>query len=145
MTGPAPAEAGGRILLVEDSETQALELRLLLEGAGFSVERCASAEAALDHLNHGLPDLVVADYHLPGMNGDELTRQMRLSLRTRALPLLMLTGARDGERQGLESGADAYVAKSDDRDLLILRIRALLRKRRVSVAVGWIGLAWLSP
>ncbi|WP_375453513.1 response regulator [uncultured Methylobacterium sp.] len=127
MSAPAPEPA--RILLVEDSETQALELRLLLEGHGFRVERCATAEAALDHLNHGLPDLVVADHHLPGMNGDELTRQLRLSLRTRALPLLMLTGARDGERQGLESGADAYVAKSGDRDLLVLRIRALLRER----------------
>lgn len=117
------------ILLVEDSETQALELRLLLEAKGFTVERCATAEAALDHLNTRLPDLVVADYHLPGMNGDEFTRQMRLSLRTRTLPLLMLTGARDGERQGLDSGADAYVAKSADRDILILRIRALLRER----------------
>lgn len=118
-----------RILVVEDSETQALELRLLLEAQGFSVERCATAEAALDHLNTRLPDLVVADYHLPGMNGDEFTRQMRLSLRTRTLPLLMLTGARDGERQGLDSGADAYVAKSADKDILILRIRALLRER----------------
>ena len=118
-----------RILLVEDSETQALELRLLLEAEGFSVERCGTAEAALDHLNTRLPDLVVADFHLPGMNGNEFTRQMRLSLRTRTLPLLMLTGARDGERHGLDSGADAYVAKSADRDILILRIRALLRER----------------
>ncbi|MGU3361472.1 response regulator [Methylobacterium sp. M6A4_1b] len=125
MTEAAPP----RLLLVEDSETQALELRLLLESKGYAVERCATAEAALDHLNTRLPDLVVADHHLPGMNGDEFARQLRLSLRTRALPLLMLTGARDGERQGLESGADAYVAKSADRDLLVLRIRALLRER----------------
>ena len=119
-----------RLLLVEDSETQALEFRLLLEANGFAVERCATAEAALDQLNRQLPDLVVADYHLPGMNGDEFTRQMRLSLRTRALPVLMLTSAQGGERQGLESGADAYIAKSADRDLLVLRIRALLREHR---------------
>ncbi|MEA1832847.1 response regulator [Methylobacterium durans] len=130
-----------RLLLVEDSETQALELRLLLESRGFAVERCPTAEAALDHLNTSLPDLVVADYHLPGMNGDEFTRQMRLSLRTRALPLLMLTGARDGERQGLESGADAYVAKSADRDLLILRIRALLRERKGGASAEAPGVA----
>jgi two-component system NtrC family sensor kinase len=121
-----------RILLVEDSETQALELRLLLEAHGFAVERCPSAEAALDHLNRTQPDLVVADYHLPGMDGDELIRQMRLSLRTRALPVLMLTGGGGGERKGLESGADAYLPKSADRDLMILRIRALLRERRAS-------------
>jgi two-component system NtrC family sensor kinase len=119
-----------RILLVEDSETQALELRLFLEGHGFSVSRCATAETALDALNESQPDLVVADYHLPGMNGDELIRQMRLSLRTRALPVLMLTGGSGGERQGLESGADAYLPKSADRDLMVLRIRALLRERR---------------
>ena len=136
VSGAAAPEEPARILLVEDSETQALELRLLLESSGFSVERCPTAEAALDQLNRSLPDLVVADYHLPGMNGDELTRQMRLSLRTRALPVLMLTGARDGERQGLESGADAYVAKSDDRDLLVLRIRALLRERKATVPVS---------
>ncbi|KMO42638.1 ATPase [Methylobacterium tarhaniae] len=127
---PAPARPP-RILLVEDSETQALQLRLFLERNGFSVTRHATAEAALEAMNHGLPDLVVADYHLPGMNGDELTRQMRLAMRTRATPVLMLTEAsgRDFERQGLESGADAYVPKSADRDLLLLRIRALLRER----------------
>ncbi|BCM82731.1 response regulator [Methylobacterium indicum] len=127
---PAPA-APTRILLVEDSETQALQLRLFLERNGFAVARHATAEAALEAMNHGLPDLVVADYHLPGMNGDELTRQMRLAMRTRATPVLMLTEAsgRDIERQGLESGADAYVPKSADRDLLLLRIRALLRER----------------
>jgi two-component system NtrC family sensor kinase len=125
------AAAPPRILLVEDSETQALQLRLFLERNGFSVARHATAEGALEAMNHGLPDLVVADYHLPGMNGDELTRQMRLAMRTRATPVLMLTEAsgRDIERQGLESGADAYVPKSADRDLLLLRIRALLRER----------------
>ena len=125
-------DGAARILLVEDSETQALELRLLLEAHGFAVERCPSAELALDHLNRSQPDLVVADYHLPGMDGDELIRQMRLSLRTRALPVLMLTGGSGGERRGLESGADAYLPKSADRDLMILRIRALLRERRAA-------------
>jgi two-component system NtrC family sensor kinase len=55
------------------------------------------------------------------------------------LPILMLTGAQDGERQGLESGADAYIAKSSDRDLLVLRIRALLRERKVAVHTGASG------
>jgi len=137
-----PSEAAPRLLLVEDSETQALELRLFLEGQDFAVERCATAEAALDHLNTMMPDLVVADHHLPGMNGDEFTRQMRLSLRTRALPVLMLTGAEGGERQGLESGADAYIAKSADRDLLVLRIRALLRERKGLRAEGPGGAAF---
>jgi two-component system NtrC family sensor kinase len=128
-TGEAP-----RILLVEDSETQALQLRRMLEGEGFLVSRAASAEAALDGLNGPLPDLVIADYHLPGMNGDELVRRIRLNVRARALPVLMLTDAEGGahggdlERQGLESGADAYAPKSAGRELILLRLRALLRR-----------------
>ncbi|MGO4388992.1 response regulator [Microvirga sp. 2YAF29] len=130
MSAGAVAQAA-HILLVEDSETQALQLRYMLETNGFSVSWHATAEAALDGLNEKLPDLVIADYHLPGMNGDELTRQMRLNVRTRATPVIMLTEARERgvERQGLESGADAYISKSAEQELIILRIKALLRRR----------------
>ncbi|MBZ6077784.1 response regulator [Microvirga puerhi] len=124
-----PASPTARILLVEDSETQALQLRHMLQTNGFAVDWQATAEAALDTLNTGLPDLVIADYHLPGMNGDELSRQMRLNVRTRAIPVIMLTEERAVERQGLESGADAYISKAAEQDLIILRIRALLRRR----------------
>ncbi|NBJ10479.1 response regulator [Microvirga arsenatis] len=122
---------GAEILLVEDSETQALQLRHMLETNGFQVSWRGTAEAALDSLNAKLPDLVIADFHLPGMNGDELTRQMRLNVRTRAIPVIMLTEARERavERQGLESGADAYISKSAEQELVILRIKALLRRR----------------
>jgi two-component system, NtrC family, sensor kinase len=127
----SPAMRVPHLLVVEDSETQALAIRRMLEAAGFTVDRAGSAEAALDQLSRRLPDLVVADYHLPGMNGGELSRQIRLDTRTRSLPLLMLTNAseRETERDGLESGADAYISKTADHDLMILRIRALLRQR----------------
>lgn len=130
MSAGSVAQAA-HILLVEDSETQALQLRHMLETNGFSVSWHATAEAALDGLNEKLPDLVIADYHLPGMNGDELTRQMRLNVRTRAIPVIMLTEARERgvERQGLESGADAYISKSAEQELIVLRIKALLRRR----------------
>ena len=103
----------------------------MLERAGFTVSRAASAEAALDRLNRDLPDLVVSDYHLPGMNGGELARALRLNVRTQAIPVLMLTEASEPglEREGLESGADAYVPKSADTGLMVMRIRALLRQR----------------
>lgn len=127
-----------RILVIEDSETQALQIRGQLETRGFNVTVVASAEAALTRLNERLPDLVIVDFHLPGMNGDEFSRQLRLNARTRAIPVLMLTGAseRDLERQGLESGADAYVAKSADWDLIILRMKALLRRRQAGTDEG---------
>ena len=128
---PAAEARAASLLVVEDSETQAIMIRRMLEERGFHVDRAASAEAALDHLNRRLPDLVIADYHLPGMNGGELSRQIRLNSRTRSIPLLMLTEAAEveTEREGLESGADAYLSKAADPDLMILRIRALLRQR----------------
>ncbi|MFC7551225.1 response regulator [Pseudoroseomonas wenyumeiae] len=70
-------------------------MRRLLEGEGFTVQRAATAEAALEALNGTLPDLVIADYHLPAMNGDELVRRVRLNHRTRAIAVLMLTEARE--------------------------------------------------
>jgi len=130
MSAGSVAQAA-EILLVEDSETQALQLRHMLETSGFHVSWRSTAEAALDSLNEKLPDLIIADFHLPGMNGDELTRQMRLNVRTRAIPVIMLTEARERavERQGLESGADAYISKSAEQELIVLRIQALLRRR----------------
>ncbi|MDP1875766.1 response regulator [Phenylobacterium sp.] len=125
-----------KVLVVEDSETQAMALRGRLEAEGYTVQTVTSAEAALERLNGPLPDLVVADFHLPGMDGRELSRQLRLNRRTRTLPLLMLTSAReqDLERQGLESGADAYVSKSADMDVMLARLRALLRRGRMAAS-----------
>ncbi|WP_182355801.1 response regulator [Komagataeibacter europaeus] len=118
------------LLLVEDSDTQALRIRRMLEGHGFHVHRVASGEEALDTLDERLPGLVIADYHLPGMNGGQLARQLRMNAVTRTIPVLILTeGIEPGlEREGLESGADAYIPKSSDPALIVFRIRALLRE-----------------
>src|SRR5690554_1670895 len=93
-----------RLLLVEDSQTQALNLTRALEEAGFEISHFVTAEAALKSLNHTLPALMIVDLHLPGMRGDEFCRHVRMNVRTRSLPLLMLTANEEEalERQGLE-------------------------------------------
>lgn len=125
-----------RILLVEDSDTQALQFQHLVGRQGFAIERAASAEDALAMLNAGTPDLLVVDYRLPGMNGDELVRMVRQSAATRTLPILMLTGdaASEVERQGLDSGANVYVPKTSGTEIVVSRMRALLRQRRATAA-----------
>jgi len=75
MTGP-----GSPILIVEDSETQALQLRYLLEEQGWDVIRASTGESALDELNRQRPALIIADYHLPGIQGDELCRRVRMNV-----------------------------------------------------------------
>jgi two-component system NtrC family sensor kinase len=119
-----------RILVVEDSETQAFKLRLLLEEQSWEVAVAGSAEQALAALAKPLPDLIIVDYNLPGMRGDEFCRRIRINLGTRGIPLLIMTSSAPeiAEIQSLDSGADGYVAKSENTEILLLRIRALLRK-----------------
>jgi two-component system NtrC family sensor kinase len=121
-----------RILLVEDSPTQALRLQILLEDEGYTVELVDSAEAALPVLNRTLPHLLIVDHHLPGMQGGDLCRLIRLHVATLSMPILMLTADETPARQreGLDSGADDFLPKSTDPAVLLLRVRQLLRHAR---------------
>ena len=127
-----------RILVVEDSETQALRFRNLLEEAGFEVDCAARADVALNKMNQKLPHLVITDYHLPGVNGDELCRRVRMNVNTRGIPILMLTSdeTTQAEQQGLESGADDYVWKSAADEILLIRVQTLLKKSHVQAIVA---------
>jgi DNA-binding response OmpR family regulator len=118
------------IMLVEDSASQATKITYILEAAGWRVTRAATAQEAFDRLQEFRPDLVLLDFYLPAMRGDEVCRRIRRNIDTRNLPVIMLTseGTSEAELRGLDSGADDFVAKSADADVLLLRIRALLGK-----------------
>ncbi|MBF0356944.1 MAG: response regulator, partial [Alphaproteobacteria bacterium] len=126
-----------RIMVVEDSPTQAIRLQYALEQEGFDSICVTSAEQALEALNMLLPDLLIVDYHLPGASGVELCRQVRMNLKTQSLPIIMLTAddTAAAELIGLDSGADDYLAKSDDFNMLILRVHGVLRRSALPEAV----------
>ena len=119
-----------RIILVEDSPSQAIAMSDVLEGEGWAVIWASTAEKAMEEISRSAPDLVLLDYYLPGIRGDELCRRIRMNIDTRGIPIVMLTSEdADGvELRGLESGADGFVLKSAEPDILLLRIRALLSK-----------------
>lgn len=122
--------ARARILLVEDSPTQSLQLSEKLGEQGWDVVVQTSAEMALRELNTTGPDLILVDYNLPNMAGDEFCRQVRMRIDTRIIPIIMLTSETsfDLETRGLESGADDFVRKSANAEHLVLRIRTMLRR-----------------
>jgi two-component system NtrC family sensor kinase len=126
-----------RIVLVEDSPTQALKLQALLQGEGFEVACCATGEEGMREIGRHVADLLVVDYYLPGMRGDELCRRIRMNIEARQLPILMFTEdeTQATELRGLDAGADDYMAKSAETRTLIARIRALLRKGQLSQAI----------
>jgi hypothetical protein len=119
-----------RILIVEDSETQATKLRWVLENAGWEVIQATTAEQALELIQRSVPDLILVDYYLPGMRGDELCRRIRTNIDSRGMPIMMLTAneTHDMELRGLDSGADDFFPKSADTEILLVRIKTLLAK-----------------
>jgi two-component system NtrC family sensor kinase len=130
-----------RILLVEDSETQALRLQFLFEEQGWQTDRASTAEEAVGQLNRIVPDLIILDHHLPGLRGVELCKLIRLNATGWNPPILMFTADYDSKVQtdSLESGADDYLSKSVEDSMLLLRVRALLRKSRKQHALGSAG------
>ncbi|MDB6137158.1 MAG: Two-component system, NtrC family, sensor kinase [Verrucomicrobiaceae bacterium] len=118
------------IMLVEDSVTQAISLTAVLEREGWQVTWVSDAEKAFASLRSARPDLILLDYYLPGIRGDEVCRRIRMNVDCRNLPIVMLTSQEGHEVQGLDSGADDFVSKSTNREVLLLRLRTLLQKTR---------------
>jgi DNA-binding response OmpR family regulator len=115
------------ILLVEDNSLLRQSLAFSLRHAGFRVLTAADAEDGLIQAGNERPDIVLLDIGLPGMDGLRALGEFRERF---ALPVILLTarrGSRD-EALGLELGADDYVSKPFDLDVLLARIRATLRR-----------------
>ena len=119
---------GGRVLVVEDDAEIADVLRRSLRQEGYEVRTSADGVEALDVAVGFVPDLVVLDLGLPRLDGVEVCRRLRAE---GDVPILMLTARSETEDRvsGLDSGADDYLVKPFERQELLARIRALLRRR----------------
>jgi DNA-binding response OmpR family regulator len=125
LTGdPSP----GRVLVVEDDEAIADVLRRTLRQEGHEVRSSADGVEALRAAEEFVPDLVVLDLGLPGLDGVEVCGRLRAES---DVPILILTARADLDDrvEGLDAGADDYLVKPFERQELLARIRALMRRR----------------
>jgi two-component system phosphate regulon response regulator PhoB len=119
------------ILVVEDEPAIQELLALNITQAGHNAIRALSAEIAQDLMRETIPDLILLDWMLPGVNGLEFARKLKSDALTKNIPIIMLTarGEEYDKVRGLEVGADDYVTKPFSPRELNARIKAVLRRR----------------
>jgi two-component system cell cycle response regulator DivK len=123
VSSPGPV-----ILVVEDDRETRLFYSDVLSRGGFRVDQAHNGHQALEKALKSPPDLIVTDIAVPGIDGIELCRRIRANERTRAIPLLAITGYRDRHYpdRARRAGADHVLAKPCDADLLVSEARRLL-------------------
>ena len=123
---PAP-----RILIVDDQPDLRLLVRLTFQGQGYDVHEAATGEAALEACAVSMPDIMLLDVMMPGIDGYEVCRRLKGDPRAgRVLVVLMTAGHQETERvRALEAGADLYLAKPFSPAQLLELVRARLDSR----------------
>jgi two-component system, OmpR family, response regulator MprA len=121
-------ERQARVLIVEDDDDIAQVLQRSLRLEGYETRIAGDGEAALGAATDFVPDLVVLDLGLPKLDGMDVARRLRAA---DDVPILMLTArdALESRVEGLDAGADDYLVKPFERQELLARLRALLRRR----------------
>ncbi len=122
-----------RIFVVEDSRTQAMELKCLLEANDYQVVVSSDGKDAIEKLQTSLPDVIITDIVMPNMNGYDLCKAIRASKRTKDIPVVLLTSlsSPDDVIEGLKCGADNFITKPFDYDCLLSRIHYILLNRQL--------------
>jgi two-component system, OmpR family, phosphate regulon response regulator PhoB len=135
-----------RVLIVEDEPSIAELVSVNLRHNGLQPVWAEDGAAAQRELDAVLPDVILLDWMLPGQSGLQLARKWRSEVRTKGIPILMLTARGDEPDKvaGLDAGADDYITKPFSTQELLARIRAVLRRRapeQVSDSVAIAALA----
>jgi len=132
-----------QILIVEDSPTQAEQLKYLLEKNGYRVFMAKNGREALGFIAESTPSLVISDIVMPEMNGYELCRQIKARERTKNIPVLLLTVLSNPEDviESVSCGADSFLTKPYSEDYLLSLInfiftnKKILSRERINVEV----------
>jgi CheY-like chemotaxis protein len=131
------ATAGAsRVLITDDDPITRILVKLLLERENFKMLEAANGRDAVEIATREHPDLILIDLNMPEMDGYEAIRRLRRNFSLATVPVVVLT-AEDGpgvERRVLELGADDYIVKPFDPDILLSRVNAVFRRLKVMAA-----------
>ena len=122
------------ILIIEDEKDIVDLIEYHLRQSGFSVRKALDGPSGLEYAKKELPKLIILDLMLPGMDGKDICRALKSNPLTQSIPILILTAkAEEVDRViGFELGADDYVTKPFSPRELVLRVKAILRRKEVS-------------
>lgn len=120
-----------RIVVIDDNTNDLQVTRRFLERRGYDAIPASSGEEGLRLAGQLLPDALIVDYRMPGMDGFEVARRIKEDPQLHTIPVLMLTGSDSAEHvvQGLGAGADDFVTKGSDIEIVVARLGALLRMK----------------
>lgn len=120
-----------RIVVIDDNSNDLVVTKRFLERRGYAAFPASSGEEGLRLAGAILPDAIIVDYRMPGMNGFEVTRRIKADPALQTIPVLMLTGSDSAEHvvEGLGAGAEDFVTKGSDIEIVVARLRALLRMK----------------
>ncbi|MBV8780647.1 MAG: response regulator [Phycisphaerae bacterium] len=135
------------VLVIDDSATFREELKFVLETSGYRVIAAVSGEDGLRAAVDARPDIIVVDGVLPGIDGATVIRRIRADAAIRATPCILLTASeeRSGELEALDAGADAYVRKEEDSQVILARVTAVLRASAASFSAVAAPASLLGP
>ncbi len=128
--------AGEKILVVDDDEQVAAYVRLACTLSGFQVEVLHDGRGAFKKALEMVPDAIVLDLKLPGTNGFRICEELRRESRTRAIPIIVVSGSwknAEDRIRSLEAGADDFLTKPFDAQELVARINRMLQRKKVDM------------
>jgi CheY-like chemotaxis protein len=114
--------ANKTILVVEDGATERTFISKVLTGLGCRVLTADNGKAGLDEAIARMPDLILLDYRMPGLNGNEVCQKLKANDKTKAIPVVFLTGSTTNVVECYDVGADYYLAKPISAKALIRQL-----------------------
>ncbi len=128
--------ANEKILIIDDDDQVASYVQLSFSLSGYNVEWIRDGRKAMEKIQQMMPDAVILDLKLPGTNGFKICEEMRLEPRTRAIPVIVVSGSwknAEDRIRSIEAGADDFLTKPFDAYELIARIKRMLQRKKVDM------------